>query len=138
MKNDQGMAFVDTSFFKAIIDPKDKFHQQAKKIEQKVNQQQISLITSNYVLDESFTLIRIKCGLEIVNELRKYLTTISAILKIVRVSVADEAGAWDWFLKDWSKLSFTDCVSFALMKRLGLKKAAAFDAHFTKAGFELA
>lgn len=129
--------FTDTSFFKAIIDPKDEFHQDAKKIEQKINDEQIKLITSNYILDESFTLIKTRCGLAIVDEFRKYLTEISSILKIIRVTVADEAGAWEWFLKDWSKLSFTDCVSFALMKRLELTKVATFDADFKRAGFEI-
>lgn len=129
--------FVDTSFFKAIIDPKDEFHQDAKKIEQKINDEQIKLITSNYVLDESFTLIKTRCGLAIVDEFRKYLTEISSILKIIRVTMSDEAGAWEWFLKDWSKLSFTDCVSFALMKRLKLTKVATFDNHFKRTGFKI-
>lgn len=130
-------AFVDTSFFKAIIDPKDAFYQDAKKIEQKINDKQISLVTSNYVLDESFTLIRKRCGLKVVDEFRRYLATISVILKIIRVTVTDEAGAWDFFLKDWSGLSFTDCVSFAMMKRLGIRTAVSFDNHFVRAGYKL-
>ncbi|MGQ9825653.1 MAG: type II toxin-antitoxin system VapC family toxin [Desulfotomaculales bacterium] len=31
--------------------------------------------------------------------------------------------------------SFTDCTSFVLMERLGVKEAAAFDARFEAAGF---
>ena len=49
--------------------------------------------------------------------------------------VDDDAGAWEWFEMDWSKLSFTDCVSFAVMKRLGLTDVATFDEHFTRAKF---
>jgi predicted nucleic acid-binding protein len=33
------------------------------------------------------------------------------------------------------KFSFTDCVSFVLMKELGLKDALATDNHFRVAGF---
>lgn len=137
MGNNLSHVFVDTSFFKAIIDPKDEFHQAAKIIEQKINDEQIKLVTSNYVLDEAFTLIRKRCGLEVVDEFRRYLAIISAILKIIRVTVSDEAGAWDWFLQDWSDLSFTDCVSFALMKRLEIGQALTFDSHFKRAGFSL-
>lgn len=137
MGNNLPHAFVDTSFFKAIIDPKDEFHQDAKIIEQKINDEQIRLVTSNYVLDESFTLIRLRCGLKVVDEFRKYLTTVSSILKIMRVTVSDEANAWNWFLNDWSKLSFTDCVSFAQMHRLEMKEVIAFDDHFKRAGYKL-
>ena len=53
------------------------------------------------------------------------------------IDVADEAQAWKWFLNDWSKLSFTDCVSFAVMKRLDIARAATFDEHFNQARFTL-
>jgi len=59
-------------------------------------------------------------------------------VRIRRVTAADEAKAWDWFGLDWSDLSFTDCVSFAVMKRLGIGRAAAFDRHFARAGFKMA
>ena len=129
---------TDTSFFKAIIDQKDDFHKQATIIMDHIKESHSDVVTSNFILDESFTLIRIKCGLKLALKFREYLEESSIVLKIVRVTVADEATAWDWFVKDWSKLSFTDCTSFALMKRLGIEKVAAFDEDFQKAGFDLA
>src|SRR3989344_914334 len=110
--------FTDTSFFKGLVDPHDNFHQQAKDSWQKLNEEDTTIITSNYVLDESFTLIRLRCGIEIVDQFRIDIIKSSHVIKIMRVTVTDEAEAWKWFLSDWSKLSFTDCVSFALMKRL--------------------
>ena len=93
-------------------------------------------MTSNYVLDESFTLIRARSGIDIVQYFRTVLAA-SPELAIVRVTVSDEANAWNWFTKDWSSLSFTDCVSFALMKRLKITSVVTFDQHFTRAGFEM-
>ncbi|MGB7295825.1 MAG: hypothetical protein WBC70_09585, partial [Candidatus Aminicenantales bacterium] len=34
-------------------------------------------------------------------------------------------------------LSLVDCVSFELMRTLGIKTAFAFDAHFEEAGFQV-
>lgn len=134
---DTPLVFIDTSFFKAIIDQKDEFHNKAAEISDFLKKDKSELVTSNFILDESFTLIRIKCGLKVALKFREYLEESGIVLKIIRVTVDDEAAAWDWFVKDWSKLSFTDCTSFALMKRLGIEKAAAFDDHFKRAGFKL-
>lgn len=136
MDSNQTLIFVDSSMFYALVDEKDEFHQKAINIWQSLKKQGAKLATSNYMLDETFTLIRSRRGVPVVNEFRKRLTNIYEV-KIIRVTVADEADAWEWFLKDWSKLSFTDCVSFALMKRLKLTKVATFDADFKRAGFEI-
>lgn len=129
--------FVDTSFFKAYVDTKDDFHPQALQIFQKLKEEKAPLITSNYILDETFTVIRSKCGLETAKKFKTILEQFETDLKIMRVLVTDEVNAWNFFLNDWSDLSFTDCVSFAMMKRINIKTAAAFDNHFQRAGFEI-
>jgi predicted nucleic acid-binding protein len=54
------------------------------------------------------------------------------LARIVRVSRADEQAAWDLFRRyDDKTFSFTDCTSFVVMERLGLRKAFTFDNHFT-------
>ncbi|MBI2036541.1 PIN domain-containing protein [Candidatus Microgenomates bacterium] len=136
MDSSQKQVFVDSSMFFALVDEKDQFHQKAIQIWQTLKKQRAQLITSNYMLDETFTLFRSRRGIKVVDDFRKSLTDVYEI-KIIRVTVADEAGAWEWFLKDWSKLSFTDCVSFALMKRLELKWVSTFDEHFRRAGFTI-
>ena len=35
------------------------------------------------------------------------------------------------------KITFTDCVSFVLMKKEGIKRAFSFDFHFRLAGYEV-
>lgn len=138
MKNDnQSSVFIDSSFFKANIDPKDDFYEEAQQIMQKLHKEDAELVTSNYVLDETFTLIKIKCGLKFVSEFRNYLVKSATSIKVIRVTISDEATAWQWFLLDWSKLSFTDCVSFSLMKRLDITRVVTFDNHFERAGFKI-
>lgn len=129
--------FLDTSFFKALVDLKDDFHSNASDIWATFQENNTTLITSNFVLDETFTLLRVKCGIEAVKEFRERLAEGLRRMKIVRVLLRDETNAWDWFWNEWSGLSFTDCVSFALMKRLNIKRVATFDRHFSKAGFAI-
>lgn len=130
--------FVDTSGFKAWVDEKDDFHDKTKIIVNKLLKNEVVFVTSNFTLDETWTLLRCKCKMEKVRLLKKYLTESIPIFRIFRISADDEARAWTWFdEKDWSGLSFTDCVSFAMMKRLGIKKVLGFDKHFEKAGFRL-
>lgn len=137
VSNSKIQIFVDTSFFKALIDEKDDFHTQGVQIFENVQRENLLLVTTNYVLDETYTLIRKRRGREKVRELRDFLVKIAPQIRITRVTSADDASAWEWFLKDWSDLSFTDCVSFAVMERLSLTRVAAFDDHFSRAGFEL-
>ncbi|MGB9706740.1 MAG: type II toxin-antitoxin system VapC family toxin [Microgenomates group bacterium] len=133
---ENNLVFIDTSGFKAVVDKNDEFHWKAAKIWRKLKEEKAILVTSNYILDETFTLLRARCGIKAVLKFRKILAKSSRVLKVVRVTLADEAGAWKWFVKNWSGLSFTDCVSLALMKRLGIKKVVSFDRHFSRAGME--
>jgi hypothetical protein len=127
--------FIDTSGFKALVDPQDDFHQSAAQVWEQLAKQEADLVTSNYILDETFTLLRARCGLKTCLKFRQMLQQSSNVLSIYRINIEDERQAWHWFTKDWSKLSYTDCVSFALMERLGITQAVSFDQHFKRAGF---
>lgn len=128
--------FLDTAFLKSWLDEKDEFHSVAVNIAEKLLSTDKELFTSNFILDESYTLIRTRCGLSKAIDLKD---KVSQSLKVVidRVTQSDERIAWEWFENDLSKLSFTDCVSFAQMKRLGIETVATFDEHFRRAGFKV-
>ena len=128
--------FVDTSWFKAFADPNDDFHQKALQQLQNLPTS-VNFITTNFILDETLTLIRVRVDLASALDFGTLLTKSGIILKVIRVIAKDEKFAWDWFPKNWSKLSFTDCTSFAVMQRLDLKDVATFDDHFSRAGFHM-
>lgn len=129
--------YVDSSMWKALIDLNDNFYHRAGIIWKSLEKENVRLLTTNYILDESLTLIRKRCGIKAIKLFRDHLVSDWKSVKINRVTIADEANAWNWFLNDWSDLSFTDCISFAVMKRLALKRVATFDRHFSKAGFTI-
>lgn len=129
--------FVDTSWFRAFSDPKDDFYTKASSQFKEISKNSIKLITSNYVLDETYTLIRTKVSFQSSLDFREMLASMVGTLKLVRVLPQDEFDAWKWFTQDWSGLSFTDCTSFALMNRVGLNDVVTFDKHFVRAGFTI-
>lgn len=129
--------FVDTAFFKALIDPKDDFCAKAQLIWNGFLKSKPVLYTTNFILDEAYTLIRKRGGVLMAKDFFERWSNFDTGIKLIRVTVDDEKEVWKWFWKDWSKLSYTDCTSFAVMKRLGLTRVATFDEHFQKAGFEV-
>jgi len=52
---------------------------------------------------------------------------------LIRITSTDEENAWKIFVNYQDKgFSFTDCTSFAIMERLGIKEVLAFDDHFSQ------
>ena len=129
--------FLDSSFFKALIDNRDEFHSMTKPTIDAIEKGIYKPVTTNYILDETLTLIRVKSGLDKTLQFGKFLRENRLNMRVVRVHATDDAAAWEWFVKDWSHLSFTDCVSFAVMKRLEITHVATFDQHFKRAGFTI-
>lgn len=129
--------FLDSSYFKALIDEFDDFHKIAFLIFSELNEHKSELITTNYIVDETLTLLRVKKNLDAAILLRDLIRAGSPIITIYRITPEDDADAWSWFTNSWSRLSFTDCTSFAVMKRLGLTHVATFDKHFSLAGFTI-
>jgi len=97
-----------------------------------------SLITSDYVLDESYTIIRLRAGHKIAVRFGEMIQATGLIeIKYLTKEILREA--WHTF-KSFSdkEFSFTDCTSFALMESLQIKAAFTFDDHFNQYGkFEI-
>jgi predicted nucleic acid-binding protein len=123
--------FTDTSAWYAYIDKGDADHVSAVNIVQTLSG---PLITSNYIFDEILTLAKMRLGPDIAAVFGEKLWN-QEITSLVRVTDRDETEAWNIFLKYKDKgFSFTDCTSFALMERLGISTAFAFDRHFSQYG----
>ena len=96
-----------------------------------------NLVTSDYVLDESITLIGLAHSHLKAAEFARTLVN-SRLVKILYVGEEVFLESLDLFERSKDKeWSFTDCTSFVLMKRTGLSQAFAFDPHFAQAGFHV-
>ena len=132
------MIFVDTSAFLALENRKDQYHQSALMFRDSLLKSKESLITSDYVLDESYTIIRLRAGHKIAVRFGEMIQA-TALIEIRYLTKETLQEAWDIF-KSFSdkEFSFTDCTSFALMQSLQIRVAFTFDEHFNQFGkFEI-
>lgn len=126
--------FIDTSAIYALIDRDDADHKKAKKIWIDLLNSENILITSNYVLVESFALIQNRLGLKAV---RGFQEDMLPLINIEWVNAeTHKSGMSALLAASKRKLSLVDCVSFEIMRTLGIKRAFAFDPHFKEQGFQ--
>lgn len=131
--------FIDSSAWVALIDRSDRLHPAARKHWLHSLEEERSFLTSDYVLDETYTLLRRRArGLAMAMAVHE-LVAESRYIDVVPVDAEIRSAAWDLFTAYNDKvLSFTDCTSFALMQRHGLQEAFTFDSDFQRAGYHRA
>lgn len=130
--------FVDTSGWYALIDRRDDGHVRTGSFVREWLRSGGRLVSSDYVLDESFTLARARSGSRAAFQLMDLLDGTAAVdLEWVGAERFDRAAAM-FRRYDDQIFSFTDCTSFVLMRELELTKALTTDEHFRIAGFDFA
>jgi len=123
--------FVDPGAWFAAFVPSDRDHACA---EQWLRQNDLPLVTTDYVLDELLTLLLVRGERE--RALRVGAALLGGSLADLHwMTREDIHRAWDVFRqfsdKGWS---FTDCSSRVVMEHLGITTAFAFDDHFRQFG----
>ena len=123
--------FVDTGAWFAYFVRRDPDHSSARNW---VSTNESSLVTSDYILDELFTLLKIRESHVLAVAAGRVLIE-EKICQIIKLTPDDFTRAWSIFVqfsdKGWS---FTDCTSKAIMDRLNLSTAFSFDEHFEQFG----
>ena len=124
--------FADTSFFLALINPRDQYHGAAVELNSTLT---VPLVTTSWVLLEfanSISASRVRGRFEqVLVRLRS-----EPDAKIV----AEEPELFDrgcqlYISRPDKEWSLTDCISFVVMEREGLVDALTGDRHFEQAGF---
>ena len=123
------LVFVDTGAWFASLVPWDANHHRAAEW---LAQNAQSLITTDSVLSETLTLLRVRGEPERALWLGERLWS-EELAVLYLVDRDDQFAAWDVFRrfadKEWS---FVDCLSKVVMERLGID--TAFDRHFRQFG----
>jgi predicted nucleic acid-binding protein len=127
--------FVDTSGFYALLDGADPFCPAATQLFHRAKAEQWQLVTTNYVVHETWALVQHRLGWDALEDF------LDALLPLCQVEFVDEAlhalGVQSCRRAHLRNLSLTDSISFESMKRLGITEAVARDDHFDRAGIRL-
>ncbi len=129
--------FLDTAGWIACADGADPDHKAACGARDNWLEREGLLITSDYVIDKTLTLLRLRLGLHAAEE---WWHALAASKRVVRESIHEERAerARHIFFRYRDKdFSFTDCTSFALMRELRIREALTTDKHFRQAGFQM-
>jgi predicted nucleic acid-binding protein len=125
------LIFVDTGAWFAEFVPNDPDHAAADAWFLANSE---PLVTTDFVLDELLTLLKIRGEYARALRLGEALRN-GSIVQLEWVTRDDFDAAWTVFStfrdKGWS---FTDCTSRAVMQRLNIDTAFSFDAHFRQFG----
>ncbi len=127
------MIFVDTSFWLALGLRRDTRKDEARKLFEMYARQR--LVTSNHVRGETWTMLvrrgRHRDGVYFLDRIER-----APRLRIEFVPQELEREALRWLRQhDEREYSFVDATSFALMRKLRIREAMAFDGDFAAAGF---
>ena len=126
--------FVDTGAWYALVDKKDPDHSAAASF---LKNNKIPLLTTNFIFNETVTLLRRRLGWVIAVHFGSHLKD-SRLTTLVAVQRENEERAWELFLKFKDQdFSYTDCTSFAVMEALKVDTAFSFDRHFLTMNFQV-
>lgn len=124
--------FIDTSALIAMRVEDDINHKEAQHFLSVIREKRLRLHTTNFILDEGYTYF---CKSHAIAIEMAELIMDNPLILLNRVTVEDEKRAIEILeaLKD-KNFSYTDATSFAVMERLEINTAFAFDEHFTQYG----
>jgi len=126
--------FVDTSALLALLDADDRCHVRSAAVWASLAARRESLVTTNYVMVETIAVAQRRLGVKVVGALRQQ---IMPVILVEWIHETDHQAGLDALIVAARKdLSLVDCVSFAIMRRLGIRRCFGFDAHFKEMGFE--
>jgi len=129
--------FIDTAGWMMLADASDPRHRDAMMHRDAWLEQGAILVSTDYVMDETLTLIRVRMG-------------IHAAERWWEQTEGSERLQWRWLEPEHAEkarglffrwrdktFSFTDCTSFVVMRELRVKTALTSDRHFRRFGFEI-
>lgn len=126
------MILLDSSFFVAYLDERDRYHKHALKIQKEIDGGKYgTMIITDYIFDEVVT--RMLRG---INDIVKVTRYGEDILNNVDMSRVDENIfdlSWKIFKEQkGTRFSFTDCTNIAVCRTNGISAICTFDSDFTK------
>ena len=126
---------MDTAGWVACADAADPAHNKSAGARDAWLQEGGVLVTTDYVADETLTLLRVRLGLGTAEAWWQQVDGSPRLRwEYVSLARADKARGFFFRYRD-KEFSFTDCTSFVVMRELKLREVLTTDHHFVQAGF---
>jgi len=127
--------FVDTSALLALLNAADRYHARAASAFRSLRIRQDSLLSTSYVLVETYALAAHRFGLDAVQSFR---ADFAPLMDIVWVDEALHNAGLDLLAEKRKRtLSLADAVSFVTMRQRDIAAAFSFDSQFEQEGFSI-
>ena len=118
-----------------LLDRREAKHEETARLTAEWGQMRRSLVTTDYVVDETATLLTARRAGGVLGEFFELIEH-SVALTLTPVGPGRFREACGYLLKHRDQgYSFTDVTSFIVMNELGMSDALTEDRHFEKAGF---
>lgn len=128
--------FIDTGAWYALFNRRDRYHRRARSFFEHLKGQPIRLITSDYIFDETLSLLRYHTHYRVARTFGEHFRQSRVVCEEISRQIRESA--WQIFLDyEDQAFSFTDCTSFALMRMQHIQDVFTFDAHFQTMGFNI-
>lgn len=134
--NRKNKVFIDTSAFIAFVLDTEPYHSIVADWFRKCFREGVSMITTDYIIDELLTFLRCKKKVPMEIVLSFIVNSYSSGINVFGVSetLFGEAIGLMTKYKD-HYFSSTDCVSFSVMKEMKINNVLTLDNDFTIVGF---
>lgn len=128
---------MDTGLWIALISADDAHHEEAEECIEDAVSRRVKLLTTNLVVAEVQRFLLFRAGPVAARAAIERIDASDHVLVVFATRAHhDAAKQWLKRLAD-QEISYTDAVSFAVMKAAGYRVAMSFDADFSIAGFQL-
>jgi predicted nucleic acid-binding protein len=129
------LIYVDTSAFYALLDRSDRFHARAKDVWPALLEDNISLVTTNYVVSETVTVLQYQIGFEAAS---LWYKDVLGVLSVHWVDEMTHQLACElWMNLGRQHYSLVDCISYITMNQNHIEKVFCFKENYAAQGFEL-
>jgi len=126
---------VDTSGFYALLDGGDPFHARARECFEQAVEESWQLVTTSYILHESWALIQARLGWDAVDAWRDRVVSSCDIVWVD--ATLHGLGEARCRQARERRLSLTDCVTIEVMRRDRIDEIIGDDEHFFREGFRI-
>lgn len=124
--------FIDTCFITALVNERDHLHAKALELSELYEGQQF--ILTDAILLEAGNALAKRFRREVIEIIEQF--QIAKDIEIVRLDPEIFEQAFSLFKHHTDKAwGLVDCVSFVVMRELGVTDALTYDQHFVQAGF---